>query len=129
MKKSKFFMARILAIVLLFGMLFSGCATNHYSIYISNADTREVQIRNSGTTDWIVAKNLHDFDISGFSERVDIRVVDRDGLVYTKYDIPFARKDFEEISKEYYQGIGTNVLLAVLAIPVLILAIALGGGQ
>ncbi|MCL2443302.1 MAG: hypothetical protein FWD13_07530 [Treponema sp.] len=130
MKKSKFFMARILAIVLLFGMLFLGCATNHYSLVISNVhNARQVQIRDAGTTQWIAAGNLQEFDRSRFSERVDIRVVDSDGLVYTKYDVPFARNDFEVTSKESYIGMGSTFLGTGLLGIIVFIYFILGGGQ
>ena len=96
MRESKFFMTRVLAIVLLFGMTFVGCSTTYHSVEISNVrNIKEIYIRNAGETHWginLVGRNI---DISRFSDRVDVRVVDNDGIAYSKFNVPFNEAAFE----------------------------------
>ena len=109
MEKNKFFMARhnmarVLAIVLIFGMMFSGCATTRHGVEISNvqaSNIKEVNIRTAGTANWgsNMAKHLENIDRSKFSERVDIRVIDTNGIVYSKHNVPFDDAAFAQTSK------------------------------
>jgi len=117
MKKSRGFMARVLAIVLVFGMLFSGCSTTRHSVSISNvSNVKEVYIRNSGTSNWgtNLTGSLQNIDKLKFSEKVDIRVIDTNGITYSKYDVPFDDAAFEETGKERHMGKGSIILLSVL---------------
>ena len=135
MEKSKFLMVRTLALVLIFGMLFMGCATTQHDVEISNVrNIREIYIRNAGTTNWgaNMAGTLQDIDKSKFSDRVDIRVIDTNGIAYSKFDEPFDDAAFE-ISKQHYYGTGSGVLLgfgiAALALLGVVISNALGGGE
>jgi hypothetical protein len=87
----------MLLIVLVFQMAFMGCQTTQHRVEIANVpNVREIYIRNAGTDSWsenLAGKNIH---ISDYSERVDIRVVDANGLVYSKTDMSFADYDFAE---------------------------------
>ena len=99
MRKSKFFTAGILAIVFIFGMLFLGCSTTQHSVTISNvSNIKEVYIRNTGTSNWggNLAGHLQNIDKSKYSSMVDIRVIDSNGLVYSKNNVPFSDDAFEE---------------------------------
>ena len=130
MRKSRFFMARVLAIVLILGMLFLGCSTTHHGVEISNVpNVREVNIRNAGTSNWgtNMAGSLHDIDKSRFSERVDVRVIDTNGIVYSKYNVPFDNAAFVETSKKRHIGIGTQALTAAVLLAILIPVLIVGG--
>ena len=130
MKKSKFFMSRVLVIVLAFGMLFLGCSTTQHSVAISNVpNVSEVYIRNAGTSNWgtNMAGGLQDIDKSRFSAKVDIRVIDTNGIVYNKYNVPFGDAAFVETSKNHYIGTGTSVLLGVIGAAMLGSALIFGG--
>jgi len=130
MRENKFFMTRVLSMVLVSGMLFWGCSTTQYSVAISNvSNVREAYIRNAGTSNWgaNIAGSLQDIDISKFSARVDLRIVDNNGIVYSKNNVPFDDNAFVETSKERYMGTGTSILLGIIVIPVLILLSVLGG--
>jgi len=73
-------------------MVFTGCSTTYYSVEVSNIpNIREIYIRNAGTTEWgaNLVRTLNNIDKSIWSERVDIRVVDTNGIVYSKHNIPF----------------------------------------
>ena len=129
MKKSKFIMAGVLVIVLIFGMTFAGCTTTHHGIEISNVlIIKEVRIRNAGTTNWgaNLAGNLYDIDKSKYSETVDIRVIDSNGVVYSKYNVPFGDSNFVQTNQTRTVNQWT---LAVLGIIGLIIAGVVGGGQ
>ena len=133
MRRSKCFMARALALALVFGMLFLGCSTTQYGVAISNvSNIREVYIRNVGTSNWgtNIAGSLQDIDRSRFSAQVDIKVIDTNGITYSKYNVPFDDYAFVETSKERYVGTGTQALgilaLAAILIPVLVVK---GGEQ
>jgi len=128
MRKSIFLMAGMLVIMLVFGMSVSGCATSQHGVEISNVSTsniREIYIRNAGTTNWgsNMARNLQNIDKSRFSEKVDIRVVDINGVVYSKYDVPFDNAAFIETNKTstynvYAMGaLALGLLVVLLLIP------------
>jgi hypothetical protein len=132
MVKNQFFVARALAIVLIFGMLFFGCSTTQHSVEISNvSNLREVYIRSTGTYNWgkNMAGSLHDIDKSIFSASVDIRVIDANGIAYSKYNVPFDDDTFVETSKERYMGIGTDLLTILAGAAILIPVIILGGDK
>ena len=129
MEKSKFIMTGVLVIVLIFGMTFVGCTTTHHNVEISNVQNiKEVTIRNAGTTNWgaNLAENLKDIDKSKYSETVDIRVIDSNGVVYSKYNVPFGDSDFVQTNQTRTVN---QVTLAVLGTIVLIIVGAVGGGQ
>jgi hypothetical protein len=120
MEKSKFLMEKVLAIVLICGMTFAGCTTTQHNVEISNVpNIREVYIRNAGTANWgaNLAGNLQDIDRSRFSDRVDVRVIDANGIVFSKLNVPFNDAAFVETSSERYIGTGTTILLGLLLLP------------
>jgi len=90
--KNIFHVVSKLVAVLLLGITVTGCATTYHGIEISNVpNIRELYIRNAGTTNWgtDIAGNMKYIDKSRFSERVDIKVLDNNGIVYCKYNVPF----------------------------------------
>jgi len=100
--KNLFHVARKLVAVLLLGITVAGCASTQHGIEISNVrNLKEVYIRNAGTTNWgsNIVNNLQNIDRSRFSERVDIRVVDANGVVYNKKNVPFDDPAFPETGK------------------------------
>ena len=97
-----FHIARKLVAVLLLGITVAGCAYTRYGIEISNVPhIREIYIRNAGTTNWgaNIASDIRNIDKSKFSEMVDIRVIDANGVVYGKYNVPFNDAAFVETGK------------------------------
>jgi len=97
-----FHIARKLVTVLLLGITVAGCAYTRYGIEISNVpDIREIYIRNAGTTNWgtNIASDMQDIDKSRFSEMVDISVIDTNGIVYSRYNVPFEDAAFVETDK------------------------------
>jgi hypothetical protein len=102
MRKNKFFMIGMMSMVLVIGITIIGCTTIEYSVEISNVpNISEINIRNAGTTIWDtdMVRNWQNIDKSKFSETVDIRVIDTNGIVYTKYNVPFGDDDFVETEK------------------------------
>jgi len=100
--KNIFHVLSKLIAVLLLGITVTGCATTYHGIEISNVpNIREIYIRNAGTTDWgtNIAHNMKNINKSEFSERVDIRVLDTNGVVYGKYNVPFNDAAFVETDK------------------------------
>jgi len=100
--KNIFHVASKLIAVLLLGITVAGCATSYYGIEIINVpNIREIYIRNAGTTYWgtNIAHNMKNINKSEFSERVDIRVLDANGIVYSKYNVPFNDTAFVETDK------------------------------
>ena len=124
-------MKKVIAIMVLIGIIvmsFAGCTTTQYRIRINNVQNiREVNIRNAGTTSWGMnwAGNLDNIDGSRFSERVDIRVIDTNGIVHSRYNLPFDAGAFE-VTRERYTGVGTSVLLSIILIGALIPLIIFG---
>ena len=128
--KSRFFIMGMLVTVLVFGITAIGCTTTRHNVEISNvpvSNIREINIRNAGTSYWgaNMVKNMQNIDRSIFSETVDIRVVDTNGIVYSKYNVPFGDAAFVETNRERYFGIGTNIILvaasAAVLVPILVL--------
>jgi len=127
MEKCKIFAIKFLSIVLIFGTILIGCTTTQYGVEVNNiANIREIYIRNAGTTSWgsNMAENLQNIDISRFSNSVDIRVVDTNGIVYSKHNVPFNEAVFIETSRESHMGMGTTIAMFIVTIPFLIFAIA-----
>jgi len=98
--KNVFHVVSKLTAVLLLGITFAGCAsTTQHGVEISNVlNVREFYIRNAGSANWgtNTVNKMEDIDKSRFSERVDIRVVDTNGVVYCKYNVPFNDTAFTE---------------------------------
>ena len=99
MKKNRFFVVGKLVAILLLGVTVIGCTTTQYGVEISNVpitSIRAVYIRNAGATDWgnNIAVNLNNIDRTRYSRTVDIRVVDTNGVVYSRYNIPFGDDAF-----------------------------------
>jgi hypothetical protein len=97
--KNKFHVVIKLIAVLLLGITVAGCASTQHGVEISNVpNVRELYIRNAGTTDWgpNIANNMKNIDKSRFSEKVDVKVIDNNGIVYTKDNVP---SDFVETGK------------------------------
>jgi len=126
----------MLVMVPVFVMAVVGCTTTVHSVEISNVSTtniKEIYIRNAGTTKWgsNVVKNLQNIGKSRFSETVDIRVVDTDGIVYEKYNVPFGDTAFELTGEAYspnWWAIGGGMAL-LLALTILSLSPVLAGGN
>jgi len=100
--KNIFHVARKLVALLLLGITVAGCASTQHGIEISNVpNIKEIYIKNAGTSSWgsNMANNLKNIDRSRFSERVDIRVVDTNGVVYNKNNVPFNDAAFQETGK------------------------------
>jgi len=124
--KNRFFITGILVLLLVFGMMSVGCATTQHNVEISNVQNiREIYIRNTGTTNWgnNMVKDLQNIDISKYSERVDIRVVDSNNIIYSKNNIPFSTASFVETNKTssfntYALG-GLGLVLLVVGLLVL----------
>ena len=100
--KNRFHVVGKLVAVLLLGTTVAGCAYTHHGIEINNVpNIREIYIRDAGTANWgaNIAGNMQDIDKSRFSESVDVRVIDTNGLVYSRYNVPFNDAAFVETSK------------------------------
>ena len=126
MMKDRFHVAGKLVAVLLLGITVAGCATTRHGIEISNVQNiREIYIRNAGTTNWgtDIASNVQNINKSIFSESVDIRVIDTNGVVYSRYDVPFNDAAFVETGKQSsfnpfaLAGLAGAGLLVLLLIP------------
>lgn len=103
---------------------FTGCATRFYGIDVSNVpNVSRVYIRNAGTTSWGASMSrLQYIDISGFSNRVDIRVVDTNGAVFSRYDVPFDAASFEVTRRDSEPNLLVISLLGIaIGIPFLVL--------
>jgi len=101
--KNIFHIGSKLIAVLLLGITVAGCKTTQHGIEISNVlNIKEFYIRNAGTANWgtDTVKNMQSLDKSRFSERVDIRVIDTNGVVYSKYNVPFDDAAFVETGKD-----------------------------
>ena len=123
MQNKSHVVSKLIAVLLLVIML-AGCATTQHSIEIANVpNVRELYTRNTGTTIWgpNIAGNMQDIDRSRFSEMVDIRVVDTNGIVFSRHNVPFNDVAFVETdtthSTNMWVWIGlTGAIIAVLAI-------------
>jgi hypothetical protein len=124
--KRNIFLLGMLVMVLVFGMTVVGCATTKHGVEISNvSNVREIYIRNAGTTNWgaNIASTIQDIDTSRFSERVDIRVLDTNGVVYSKYNVPFNDAAFVETGKtssmNLFASLGLSSALLVIVLLIL----------
>jgi len=120
-------MKKLLPYMILIGIIvttFAACTTTRYGVQIGNVpNVREVHIRNAGAAHWgaNLAGSLGNIDRSSFSERVDIRVVDTNGIVHSRYDVPFGAGVFSETGRSRsintFAGLGLlGGLIALLAI-------------
>ena len=112
-----------LVAVLLLGTMIVGCASTRHGIEITNVQNiSEIYIRNAGATNWgsNMVRNMRNINKSLYSEMVDIRVVDTNRIVYSKYNVPFDNAAFAESGKTsslnlYVQlGLATGGLLVLL---------------
>jgi len=106
--------------------IFTGCTTTRYSVAIAGVpNISRVYIRNAGATSWgsNIAGNLQNIDRSRFSDRVDVRVIDANGTVFTRHNIPFNRAAFEVTSRSSSMNrvFGTVLLIGGIAILALII--------
>ena len=114
-------MKKITAMMVLIGIIltsFAGCTTTRYRVEVSNVHgIRELNIRNAGAAHWgmNLAGTRDNIDTSGFSDRIDIRVVDANGFVYSRYNIPFDAATFD-VTRESYTGVGTSILAVAVLI-------------
>jgi len=108
---------------------FAGCATRFYGIDVRNVpNVNRVYIRNAGTTHWgssIPGGNLQNIDTSGFSESVDIRVVDNTGAIFSRYNVPFGADSFVETNRT--SELNTWAFWGVLLAALIPLSIMSGG--
>ena len=94
-------MKKIISVMVLISIIFTmftSCATTYYVVEVSNVrNIREIYIRNAGTANWgaNMAGNLQNIDRSKFSDRVDVRVVDTNGIIYSKLNVPFNEAAFQ----------------------------------
>ena len=114
-------------LVCVIATMFAGCTTTHHRVAIGNVPgVREINIRNAGTTSWgpnVAGENL---DMSRFSGRVDIRVIDAQGVVHSRHDVPFDETAFALTSSERYMGVGTSAFVLTLLLAALIPLLILG---
>ena len=126
-------MKKVTAMMILFGIIviaFTGCSTTRYGVEISNVpNVREIRIRNAGTTQWGVnmAGNRDNIDVSGFSEMVDIMVVDANGIVHSRHNVPFTDAAF--VVTHRTTSINNYAAGAVVLGGALIFGIIFGGGN
>jgi len=110
--------------VLVFGMTVIGCATSHHQVEISNVNNNisEVYIRNAGTSNWgkNLLNDLNNIDKSKYSERVDIRVVDTNGIVYSKQNVPFGDAAFVQTSKTSSPNMIATGALSLIVVIILL---------
>jgi len=113
----------MMLIVLVFQMAFMGCQTTLHHVEIANVpNVREIYIRNAGTDSWsenLAGKNFK----SDYSERVDIKVIDANGLVYSKTNVSFADFDFAESGRMKRLNVAFGL---TIGLPITILAIGFG---
>jgi len=104
MKKIPFILVLISIIV----PMLASCTTTHHGVSVINVpNINELYIRNAGTSNWIRISDIQDIDKSSFSNRVDIRVIDTNGVAYSKFNVPFDDAVFAETNREKYSGKGT----------------------
>ena len=115
----------IVVLIALIGLPITSCTTTHHIVNITNVpNVSRVYIRNAGTDNWgaNIAGRLNNININRYSETVDIRVVDTEGLVFTSYNVPFSEAAFLVTNRERYMGTGSRILTLIAAIPVAFLA-------
>lgn len=126
--KNRFFILGMPVTILVLGMMVAGCATTHHSVEISNvSNIRELYIRNAGAVSWgtNIIGDIKSINKSNYSERVDIRVVDSNGIVYSKLNVPFGNTAFVETNKTSTPNIYALGALGLIVILIYSLA---GGG-
>jgi len=114
----------IMLLVFYVGIMPAGCTTTKYHVEISNVrNISEIYIRNAGSISWgsNMVNNLNDIDKSRYSNRVDIRVVDSSGIVYSKLNVPFGDNAFIETDKTTSMNI--YAIIGVLGVAGLIFSI------
>ena len=119
MEKTRSFTSGVLIIALVFGMTVVGCATAQHGVEITNVrNIREINIRNAGAAHWGTnrVQNLQNIDRSIFTETVDIRVVDTDGIVFSRYNVPFNDAAFVAVSRTSSANFMVYVLLLAAGI-------------
>ena len=117
--RSIFHVASKLVAVLLLVITVAGCAYSRHGIEISNvSNIREIYIRNAGTTNWgmNIAGVMQNIPKSAFSERVDIRVIDTNDVVYSKYDVPFNDGAFVETKKTSSMNLFAKLGIAAVGV-------------
>ena len=132
MKKSLFQMEKVMAMVLILGMTVSGCATTQHGIESSNVrNISAVYIKNAGASSWgaDMVRNLKDIDRSRYSSRVDIKVVDVNRIVYTKYNVSFDDAAFVVTEKTSTLNSVASGALLVLGIGLYVLILSVSSGQ
>ena len=123
-------MKKVTTLMVLIGIIattFAGCTTTRYGVNIANVpNVSEVFIRNAGTTSWglNIAGRLDNFDRTVFSDTVDVRVVDTNGIVHSRYNTPFGEAAFVE-TRTNYSGVGTSVLWSGILIGALVAVLVL----
>ena len=126
--KNRFFILGMPVTILVLGMMVAGCATTHHSVEISNvSNIRELYIRNAGAVSWgtNIVGDIKSINKSNYSERVDIKVVDSNGIVYSKLNVPFGNTAFVETNKTSTPNIYALGALGLIVILIYSLA---GGG-
>ena len=109
-------------LVCIMGMTLTGCATRNYlRMTVSNVPyISRLYIRNAGTTHWgtnIVGQNI---DMSRFSESVDIRVVDANDAVFSRYNVPFNVASFVVTNRTVAMSAAGATTLLLLGVGALI---------
>ncbi|MCL2833225.1 MAG: hypothetical protein FWD78_08650 [Treponema sp.] len=89
--------------ILLFTLviILAGCATTQHELVINNIspnNIKEIYIKNAGTANWgaNMVKNVDNIDLSAFTNTVDIKVIDNNNTVYSKYNVSFNDAAFTE---------------------------------
>ena len=124
MMKDRFHVAGKLVAVLLLGITVAGCAISRYGIEIDNVkNIKAIYIRNAGTTDWgyNMLSDMKNITKSKFSEMVDIKVLDTNGVVYSKYNVSFNDTAFVESGKTSSLNLFAQLGLAGALVAVLFL--------
>jgi len=98
--------------------MFTSCrTTTAYAVGVRGVpNVRELYIRNAGTASWgaNLAGSINDIDVSRFPGNVDIRVVGTDGVIHSRYNIPFASAFVQTDSRSEANAAGN--LLGALAL-------------
>jgi len=120
-------------LICVIAVAFTGCATTTiYGIEVGNVpNIGRVYIRNAGATHWgssISGGNLQDIDRSRFSERVDIRVVDATGAIFSRYNVPFDVASFVETNRSSETNAAGYLLFATVILSAIIIPSVLLGG-
>gem|GEM_PF-2879699 len=98
--------------------MFTGCRTTtaHVVEVRGVPNVSELHIRNAGAASWgaNLAVAINDIDVSRFPGNVDIRVVGTDGVIHSRYNIPFASAFVETDSRSQMNTIGSTLGLLVI---------------